>query len=157
MVYAFFTAKYVDLWLIFLYAGLVIFFDNLPLQDYKKRGAALRPLELARAERTRSKPVKCSRQIPDRHLQHILPALADLVDDRRFKTAMHHALGAAGILPYPVLLPVGLRHHLRKGRIVGVCDQVAWSLPAARVAGRIAPGGAFQLLFPLEKAQIHRG
>ncbi len=81
-----------------------------------------------------------SGQIPPHHFGDILPALPDLADHGRFETTVHHVhWDAAGVLLHPVLLPVGLFHHLPVGGVVGVGDQVAGGLPAAGITGGIAP------------------
>jgi hypothetical protein len=96
-------------------------------------------------------------QIPQKHLPDILPALADLGYYGGLEAAVHHALGAARIFPYAVLLPLGFGHHLFVAWIMVVGDEVAGGFPAARVPGRITPGGALQLFVAFQETQVHRG
>src|SRR5579862_1072122 len=96
------------------------------------------------------------------HLDGVVQLLAELDaasrGDRRLESGVHHAALAAGLAGgRAVLVPVGLVDQVLEGRMIGVAQHVAGSLPAFGRPGRVAPGGAGQLEFALEEVEVELG
>src|SRR6266542_5339665 len=89
--------------------------------------------------------VQCLRQVPGDHLPDVFPAFTYFAYYCRLESAVHHALGASGVLVNTIFTPLGLLHHLPVGGIMGVGDQIAGGLPAPGIPGGVSPWGAFQL------------
>src|SRR5215211_6333266 len=70
---------------------------------------------------------------------------------------MHHAVGAFLVVAGAVGIPVGLLHQLLEGLGVAFAEQIAGTLPAEIVAGRIAPGRAAIGLVAGEKIEKQAG
>lgn len=77
-----------------------------------------------------------------------------IYDSGWFKTTVGHTVCTARIPIYAIFGPLGGLHELPiRGRII-IIYQVAGSLPAQNVAGRIAPGRTFVMLAARQKVQI---
>src|SRR4051812_35132490 len=95
-------------------------------------------------------------QLPEGHLEHVAALLVNAEHGGRFETAVHHAVLAAGVVAAAELAPVGLFEQLIVRLVVAVGDQITGPLPAADVASRARPGGAFQIALPAQKFQVDR-
>src|ERR1700733_1849669 len=81
-----------------------------------------------------------------------------IIDCRALEAAMGHAVVALGIIADTVLAPLGVRDEGFVGGCVALIrEQVAGTLPAEYVVGRIAPGRAGIGLVAGQEIQEQRG
>ena len=74
-----------------------------------------------------------------------------------FKTDVHHAVSAARVITGTKLFPRRLLDHLAIRSVMIVRDDVAGTLPPARIERRRAPCRAFQFAFSSQEIEVNWG
>src|ERR1700739_5073054 len=102
-------------------------------------------------------PAHAAGELP---LQHF-PGVAQLAfcaeNGRGLKSNVHHAIRAARVISWAVLLPRSLLDQFPVRAVVIVRDQIAGPFPSARIEGWCTPSGAVELPLAAQEIEINRG
>src|SRR5689334_860536 len=102
---------------------------------------------IAGAIRIFSIPAHTPGELPLQHLTRIAELSFRTHYVRSLKANVHHAIRAALVISRPILLPGCLLNQFLIGAVVVVGNQVARTLPPARIERGRAPGSAIEFPF----------